>query len=314
MTDARARLLTLAAEQHGAFTTAQVVTAGLTHADLRQWQRAGVVARVDRGVWVVRGAPATPEQRAMSAVLRHGHGAALALHSAAWLWEAPGHRLDPLVVARRRDEHLPPAARSRTSRLLTAVDVTVRSRIPVTTPVRTVFDLAGRQHRERTRRDLNHLMGRGLIRLEQLDEALERLATRGRAGIVVMRELIAEVHEKGAPAGSNLELVVEDILETAGFRHMERQVPIYDEDGLVARVDFGDRRRRLAVEVDSDRFHGGLLDRQLDATKTARLERIGWTVVRITEEAVWWQRPELITRLRRLLWTNPPLTAGDPAA
>ncbi len=104
-------------------------------------------------------------------------------------------------------------------------------------------------------------MARGLATLAQLDAALDRLARRGRSGITTMRELIAEAHDAGAPAGSNLELVTQDILETAGFGQIERQVPIYDAEGFIARVDFGDRRRRIAVEVDSDRFHGGLVDR-----------------------------------------------------
>ena len=103
---------------------------------------------------------------------------------------------------------------------------------------------------------------------------------------------------------------MEDVLDTAGYRDIERQVPVYDDLGFVARVDFGDRRRRLAIEVDSDRFHHGLIDRRMDAHKTARMERAGWTVIRITEREIWWERAALTTRLRKALWSTAPEAAA----
>jgi very-short-patch-repair endonuclease len=305
-TDARIALLSLAGEQHGLFTTAQALDHGLGPDVLRQWARTGALRRVRRSVWVVVGAPATNEQSVLGVVLQHGHEAVAVDRTAAWLWRVPGHLPGEPRVLRPRGEHISRAGGSRTSTRIDAIDRTVRRGIPVTSPVRTIFDLAGRQHPERTKRDLNHLMGRGLIRVPQLDDALSRLGRRGRAGITSMRTLIAEVHEKGAPAGSNLELVVEDILDQLGFRNMERQVPIHDEDGFIARVDFGDRDRRIAVEVDSDRFHGGLIDRTLDAAKTARIQEAGWALERVTEEEVWWRRSEVTTRLRRLLLASMP--------
>jgi very-short-patch-repair endonuclease len=313
MTTDRKPILGLAAQQFGRFSTEQAGTGGLSRRMLQHWAQAGGITRIDRGVWAVSGAPSTVEQRALAAVLRDGSGAALCGTSAAWLWRLPGRRPEPFEVARARGERSIPGQRSHSSRCFDSADVTVRRGIPVTTPVRTIFDLAGRQHRERTRKDLNDLMARGLIVVGMLDDTLDRLARRGRTGIVVMRELIAEVHENGTPAGSNLELVVEDLLDTAGFRHMDRQVPVYDRQGFIARVDFGDRGRRLAIEVDSDRFHHGLIDRQLDADKTARLEGCGWTVVRISEREIWWERSDLVARLRKALWSRTPIL-GDGAA
>ena len=221
-TDARIALLSLAGEQHGLFTTAQGLEHGLGPDAVRNWSRSGAIRRVRRSVWMVLGSPVTPEQHTLATVLQAGHGAVAVDRTAAWLWKVPGHLPGEPRVLRCRDEHLSRVGRSRTSTLIEPDDVTIRRGIPVTTPVRTIFDLAGRQQPERTKRDLNHLMGRGLIRLQQLDHALTRLSRKGRGGITTMRALIAEVHEKGAPAGSNLELVVEDILEAVGFQHMER--------------------------------------------------------------------------------------------
>ncbi len=306
MTTDRNPILGLAAQQFGLFTTRQANELGLSIRTLQRWEASGGVRLADRSVWAVSGCPVTSEQRALTAVLRHGSSAVLAGASAAWLWRLPGRLPEPFEVARTRGARAPEGQSARTSRCFDPVDVTLRRGLPATTPVRTIFDLAGRQHIERTRKDLNDLMGRGLVTLELLDSGLERLAKRGRPGITVMRELIADAHEKGVPAGSNLELVVEDILDQAGYRDMERQVPIYDQEGFIARVDFGDRRRLIAIEVDSERYHHGLLDRALDASKSRRLERCGWVLERITEREVWWERAQLVSRLRKLLWATTP--------
>jgi very-short-patch-repair endonuclease len=313
MTTDRSSILGHAAQQFGLFTTDQGAANGLTLRMLQQWRDRGGIIRLDRRVWGVQGAPDTLERRALAAVLRHESGAALCRRSAAWLWRLPGRLPEPFDVAKARGERPLDHQHLHSSRLFEACDITERRGIPVTTPVRTVFDLAGRQHPERTRKDLNDLMGRGLVTLGTLDDTLERLARRGRTGIKVMRELIADARAQGVPAGSNLELVVEDILDAAGLRDMERQVPIYDDEGFIARVDFGDRHRRIAVEVDSDRFHHGLLDRRMDAEKTSRLKRCNWVVVRIIEREVWWERQALIARLRKLLWSTTPRLADGAA-
>jgi very-short-patch-repair endonuclease len=295
-------VLSLAATQHSLFTTKQALTCGLSHDELGTWARHGRIARASKGVWMVAGAAPTRERDARAVLLAHGHGAVLCRSSAAWCWEVPGHPLAPVQVLRGRDQHLPGIATARTSRALAPCDITQRRGLRVTAPTRTIFDLAGTQHPDRTRRDLNGLMARGLTTLELLDEALDRLAAKGRSGIATMRALIAEAHEKGAPAGSNLELTAEEILGLAGMRAMRRQVEICDADGFVARVDFGDPHLRLIVEVDSDRFHHGPVDRQLDDHKTARLEASGWTVIRVTEQEIWHGRTALVNRLRQAAW------------
>jgi very-short-patch-repair endonuclease len=294
------RLLSIAASQHSIFTTAQAEAHGVSREVLRNWARNGRIARMERGIWTIAGVAPSPDRRAQATLLAHGRDASLCRSSAAWVWDVPGHELDPVQVIRRRDAHLGVPDISHTSRRLDNADLTERRGLLVTTPTRTIFDLAAGQHPDRTRRDLNALMACGLITLDLLDENLDRLAARGRAGITTMRELIAEAHEKGAPAGSNLELRVEEMLRMARLRTMQRQLEICDDAGLVARVDFGEPDLRIVIEVDSDRFHHGLLDRQIDEAKTSRLEAVGWTVLRISEREIWYERDALLHRLRRL--------------
>jgi very-short-patch-repair endonuclease len=308
-TSTRDLLLELAATQHGLFTSAQARQAGMTPDALKAWAGAGGISRAARGVWSIAGLPVSEERRALAAVLAHRRPVALARSSAAWIWEVPGHVLGTPSVVSVRDRHHPSGSRTHSSTVLDSADTTVRNGLPVTTPTRTIFDLAGCQRPGRTARDLNNLMSRGLVTLAGLRENLDRLACRGRSGISVMRERIAALEAGEQPTESGLELRCREILRRAGFTKLDQQVVLGDDDGFIARVDFCDRARRIVFEVDSDRFHGGLLDRQIDAVKTARLESIGWTVVRITEHEIFWERDELTLRLfliRRAADRHPP--------
>jgi hypothetical protein len=296
----RRTILDIAARQHGVFNLMQANESGLTAEAVDHWAASGEVRRLDRGVWAVVGAPATPDRLAMASVLRGGPGSALCRASAGWLWGLARHQLAPVELMRDRGDRQTRTSRVRSSRVFTGVDVTTRRGIPVTTPARTIFDLAAKQQAERTRKDLNDLFACGLVNLELLNESLERLAARGRPGIAVMRRLIRELEEKGAPAGSSLELLAEEILVGVGFEGLVRQLPIYDREGFIARVDFAEPLLRVAFEVDSDRFHLGLVDRMLDERKTRRLVAIEWTVVRISERELWWERPGLERRLRQV--------------
>jgi very-short-patch-repair endonuclease len=299
-TTTRQALFAVTRGQHGVFTTAQAWALGIDGQVVRSLERTGVIESLRRGVWRIAGAPPSDHSLAMAAVLAHGDQALLARSSAAWLWDVPGHRLEPTDVLHRRDVHLPVAGGARTSRCLGAEDATVREQIPVTTPARTIFDLAGIQHPLRTRNDLNNLTSRGLLDIEMLHVTLDRLARRGRPGIALMRRLIDELEAKGTAAGSNLELRVEELLETAGFRQLRRQLPLYDDEGFIARVDFAEPMVKLAIEVDSDRFHMGLVDREIDAAKSRRIHAIGWSLERITEREVWHERADLLVRLRHI--------------
>ena len=142
----RTTVLELAADQHGLFSSRQARSAGLPVAAVRHWEDAGLTERVASGVWRVAGSPRTPEQRAMAAVLAGGPGTALCRSSAGWLWGIPGHGLEPVQVMRTRGDRSLPGGATHTSRLVDDADLTTRRGIPTTTPARTLFDLAGRQH------------------------------------------------------------------------------------------------------------------------------------------------------------------------
>ncbi|HEY6533551.1 MAG TPA: DUF559 domain-containing protein [Acidimicrobiales bacterium] len=78
---------------------------------------------------------------------------------------------------------------------------------------------------------------------------------------------------------------------------MDYQV-VLGGDERIARVDALDREALLVVQVDGDRHHTALLDVQRDERQDAALRSLGWTVLRIKEHDVWYQRDRVAQQVR----------------
>lgn len=140
--DARHRLQALAHQQAGYVTARQAVTLGYSHQSQKYHVDHGSWARVERGIFRLRGWPATIEDSYVLWSLWSGgcgvlsHATALAVHDIGVL--------DPGVV------HLtvPPGFRAQHPTVVTTVarlpgaDVEDRGAYRVTTPLRTLLDLA----------------------------------------------------------------------------------------------------------------------------------------------------------------------------
>ena len=118
----------------------QLVQIGLGRGEI-EWRLArGRLHRLHTGVYAVGHAVVTGEGRWMAAVLASGPEAVLSHRAAAALWgiRRVAHPLEVSCPRLRRR----PGIRSHWSRL-PADEITVEDGIPVTTPARTLFDLAG---------------------------------------------------------------------------------------------------------------------------------------------------------------------------
>ena len=291
------RLRALAAGQHGLVTIEQAAQLGYERnqrrrlIDGRRWER--VTPRVARLV----GATRSTEQHVLEAVLDAGRGGALSGASAAARWGIPGNQLEPLHVVRVRDRSATPARSDlrHAPTLLPDEHVIVLEGIPTQVPARALFDIAGTQRRgaehpwfvERIERMVDNAWSASLVSGTTLHRMLEDVAQRGRPGIRVMRQVLATRGLDYVPPASNLEARVSKILTAGGLPAMRRQVDTGDQSGWIGRVDLRDEVLPFIVEVQSERFHSSLVDRQLDADRIKRLERAGFVVVEVTDEQVW---------------------------
>lgn len=281
----------LAAEQHGLLTRAQLLEHGVTAHTVTARVRARRFRLVHRGVYLI-GPLVSPRAREMAAVLACGPGAAVSHASAARLWSpAPdrsrsrsphgAHAVDvtgaipPVdITIARGDRRHRSGIRVHRAASLEPEDMAILDGIPVTTPVRTLLDLAG----VTGRRELEEAVARaerdGLIDRVELRGIVAHRA--GRPGSRVLRDLLGG----DAPLAitrSEAEERLLALLRKAQLPGPHTNAPIGNYE-----VDFLWKREQLVVEVDGfahhasrHRFEG---DRRRDATLTAR----GLRVMRVT--------------------------------
>ena len=288
-------LNSLARRQHGVVSRRQLAEVGYTASAVGHAVRVGRLDRITERVLRIGGSADTPDQRAMVAALDLP-GGAVALHSAAALWGMPGFALEPLHVLtdRRPGRGIDRVGRAHSSVRFGACDLTSLRDIPVTTPLRTLRDLAGWIHPDRLDQICERMLSVRLVRLEALHRLEAELPRRGGApGTRTLRRMIQTRPVGYRPAESNLERRFESILDRAGEAPFERQVNLGDDVGWIGRVDFVDRRHRVVVEVQSDLFHGAPRDRRSDAVRIERLCRAGWVVIEVFEHEIW-HRPEAV--------------------
>jgi very-short-patch-repair endonuclease len=253
------RLAALAARQHGVVTTAQLEELGISldAALKRTWR--GHLHRVHRGVYAVGHPRLSMHGTWMAAVLAIGAGAVLSHRSAAELWGllpfAAG--VSQVTIPADTGRAKRRGIRIHRSRTLTPADRTRRLSIPVTTPTRTLLDLArvtGQQELARARRQAEFL---GLA----LDAG--RLDSAGRSH-----------HDRTRTA-----------LEQRFLRLCRRhRLPSPEVNARVGRyeADFLWREQRLIVETDGWDAHRGRIAFEQDRRRATALALDGYEVMRVT--------------------------------
>ena len=230
----------------------------------------------------VAGVPVTWPQRALAACLVAGPGAVLSHRSAAVVWGMSGFRAGPLeiTVPTGRTTRNSLATVHRSDRLAVR-DSTTRQRIPVTRPARTVIDLAGRVGPELLEEAVDDVLCRRLVPLDKLRRRADELGRR--RGSLALRTVL-EAWTPGALPDGVAEMRIVRRLLAAGLPEPERQHEIRQDGELVARVDLAYPPERVAIELDSFRWHAGRGPFRSDRVRGNRIEAAGWRVLRATPE------------------------------
>lgn len=126
----------------GLITNAALREIGLSPRAITARCAAGRLIRIHQGVYFVGHAERTPLALAEAAVVACGPRAALSHDSAAALYYL--RRWPPIPEISSALQHRRPGIRSHQTHTLTLADVTVREGIRVTTPTRTLADIAPR--------------------------------------------------------------------------------------------------------------------------------------------------------------------------
>ncbi len=274
----------LACRQHGVVRRSQLVALGLGDRAIENRLRAGQLHRVYQGVYAVGHTNLTTEGHYLSAVLACGERAVLSHRSAAVMWRIcpkRGPRVDVTV----------PSGGSRARRgavivhrsPLPADHVTVRERIPLTTPARTIVDLADCSSRRELERAIDEAV---YLRLDL--SSMQPLP--GRRGAKTLAAVL-DAHAAGTTrTRSDFEELLLELCDSHGLPR-----PLVNQVIAGYEVDFVWPQARLIVETDGWSAHRRRSAFEHDRVRDATLQVAGWRVVRIT-----WRRlvsePETVAR------------------
>ena len=275
-------VLDLMAKQHGLVSRAQALAEGMKQHQVSNRVRTGRWVRAARAVYRHAAVPPTPLSRLLAPCLAHD---AVASHrSAAALHGIDGYRLDrvELVAAEGTVKRIPSARLHHSAQMHMARPVT-RNGVPCTEVGRTVLDLAGVVTRERLERTIDAVLRDGLLRLSDLWRVLASHASPGRNGCAALRvALEARSGEGGVPL-SDWSRMVADLLESARLPRPVFEYRVKAPNGsLAAQVDLAYPSARLAIELDSVRWHLNRESFVADPRRRNRLSLVGWTVLTFT--------------------------------
>jgi very-short-patch-repair endonuclease len=207
----------------------------------------------------------------MAAVLAGGPDTVLAGRSAAALWRMRNSARTVVdVISPRRVDLVGIEAHRIT---LPDDEVTIEREIPVTTPARTLFDLAAVVSRQDLKAAFDEAEVRRLTSPTSLDALLKRHP--GRRGTTALRRILDEVG-KSVPT-SSLERRFLGLLDAHHLRRPEiNRLSDYGE------LDATWPDQRLIVECDGFATHGTRTAFERDRAKDRELVVAGWRVIRIT--------------------------------
>lgn len=276
----------MAVGQHRVVTLAQLLAAGVSSSGVSRRTKRGRLHRLHRGVYLV-GSVVQPWTREKAATLAAGSHATVSHTSALPLLGLGGAAPTTISIRDLRDAAAPvhvstangnrgrqPGLHLHRLRDLRATDRTVRFGIPVTSPARTILDVAGLLGAT----DLERLVARaereGVVDRKTLATLLRRF--HGRPGTPALREILESA---GGPTLTRSE--AED-----RFRQLVRDarfpVPRVNVRVGAYELDFFWPQEKFAIEIDGFRHHSTRPRFEGDRRKDSWLLARGITVLRLS--------------------------------
>jgi very-short-patch-repair endonuclease len=252
----------LAARQYGLVAGRQL---GMSADAVERRCQAGRLHRMHQGVYAVGHIAPHRETRWMAAVLAVGDGV-LSHRSAATLWRIrDGEGPQPDVTSAARHRH--PGIASHRANLVPA-DRAVHKAIPVTSPARTLADLAHCLPLDELLRAVREAQYLKLYDSKAIEDVLTRRPSKH------LRALLPALVTQSEMEQRFLRICTSYALPTP-----QRQYRIGAK-----RYDFAWPDWRVVVETDGWQAHGTPYAFQADRTQSNRLQVIGWLVLRFTWE------------------------------
>jgi very-short-patch-repair endonuclease len=284
----------LADRQYRVVSRGQLLAAGLGRETIGRAVRSGRLRPVFRGVYAVGHMALRREAWWMAALLVARDGATLSHRSAAVMWDLLRGPILPVELITTGDR------RRRQPRVLThrmrldPTEIVIRDGLQVTTPPRTIVDLAPLLARRSLRETVERAQDLHRFRPVEIRTILDR--DPGRPGTRPLSDLLALLQPDADNARSHLER-----LFLALVRRARLPRPAVNEVIGGRSRDFVWPKERLVVETDGYRYHSSKRAQRRDRRRDRELTALGWRPVRFTYEEIAFEPGEVARELAALL-------------
>ncbi len=260
----------LASRQHGYVKRRQLLEIGLGPRAIKYRIQVGRLIPVYAGVYAVGHLPTLPRDRAFGALLACGPGAVLSHGSAATLWGIFRRWETPFEVTARSARRRPGIHVHRAK--LTRADVTTQLGIRVTSPARTVLDIAPRVTDATLTRAVNEQRLANHLRIEPLADLLRRCPRHPGT-----KRLIPFVETADNATRSMFERSYRAFAERFGLLQ-----PLVNVFVAGREVDIYFEKERVIVELDGYQFHSSKDRFRRDRANDAEALALDILTVRVT--------------------------------
>ncbi len=270
------------AEHHGVASREEARTLGVSDSSLRRMIGRGEVVRAHPGAYRAASHPRTWLSTARSIAL--SSGGVISHRAAAALWGIDGFpfALHEATIDYERSVRMPGATLHR-SKQFWLIDEHMIEGIPVTGIARTVLDVAGVVGPTRLDHAIDAVLRMQLLEWPDLYDVLIRHSAKGRNGCGKLRKLLDVRYGDNSIPDSLWNRNVGVLLVDAGLPEPAYEHEIVSANGeFVARVDLAFPGQRVAIELDSVRWHLNRQSFEADPRRKNSLLLEGWKVLTFT--------------------------------
>ncbi len=292
---------TFASLHHGVFSRAEARAYGVSNDQLKRMIARGEAVRIypstyrlvmHQETWFARARAATAST---NGVISH--------RGAAALWGIDGFRPGriELTVDYKKPITRPNITIHRT-RQFNLIDACELNGLPVTGASRTILDLFAVLQPSRMQLALDAALRMKLVDWPDLRNVLDAHSEHGRDGCGKIRAFLDAVDTSARVPDSRWNRQVADAFFDAGLPEPRLEFEVRRGDGsFVARVDLAYPRHRVAIELDSVRWHHNQKSFEADPRRKNALLLEGWRVLTFTWSDFTNFRSQMISTVRAAL-------------
>ncbi len=276
-----AAIAAIARANHGLFTRADAYNAGFTARQIAQRRRAELWHQVLPGVFLPAGTVRTVEVWRRAALLWAGSDSALSHRSAGEIW-----RLDNVADAKPElvipgDRHpRSPLVRVHRSLELADEEVQIVDGMRVTSPTRTIIDLAHVLDASALRIAFESARRTRLTTVDKVRRRLDAIGGAGRPGAAKLEALLGQLVGQ-APSEFPLEVKIAEILERSGLQPFVTQHDVV-VSGRAYRIDFARPEKKVGLECDGRLRQAEDTDFRRDRARWTDIASDGWRLLYAT--------------------------------